>query len=153
MRDPPKKLFGFDILEQINNIDVTFGRRVEKVRGKRTRVGRVARDSTQQWKKKSIFFDLSYWKHNLLRHNLDVMHIQKHVCDNLIYTLLNDSSKSKDHVNARKDLKAMGIKYDLWPNESGKYPLAIFTMTSQGKKTSYNFKEHHGVRWSFEQYI
>ncbi|KAK8986192.1 hypothetical protein V6N11_082467 [Hibiscus sabdariffa] len=29
------------------------------------------------WKKRSIFFRLPYWKHNILRHNLDVMHIEK----------------------------------------------------------------------------
>ena len=29
------------------------------------------------WKRKSIFFRLSYWKDNLLRHNLDVMLIEK----------------------------------------------------------------------------
>jgi len=29
------------------------------------------------WKKKSIFFRLPYWKDNLLRHNFDVMHIEK----------------------------------------------------------------------------
>ena len=32
------------------------------------------------WKKKNIFFRLPYWKDNLLRHNLDVMHIEKK-CD------------------------------------------------------------------------
>ena len=63
------------------------------------------------------------------------MHIEKNVCDNVIYTLLNDSAKSKDHVNAQRDLKAMGCKHDLWPDESGKYPLTIFTMTNEGKKT------------------
>ena len=29
------------------------------------------------WIKRSIFWDLPYWKDNLLRHNLDVMHIEK----------------------------------------------------------------------------
>ena len=29
------------------------------------------------WTKRSIFWDLPYWKDNLLRHNLDVMHIEK----------------------------------------------------------------------------
>ncbi|KAL0386229.1 UNVERIFIED_CONTAM: hypothetical protein Sradi_3017200 [Sesamum radiatum] len=29
------------------------------------------------WKKKSIFFELPYWSDNLIRHNLDVMHIEK----------------------------------------------------------------------------
>jgi hypothetical protein len=33
------------------------------------------------WKKKSIFFRLPYWKDNLLRHNLDVMHIEKNILD------------------------------------------------------------------------
>ena len=69
-----------------------------------------------------------------MRHNLDVMHIEKNVCDNVIYTLLNDSAKTKDHIYARRDLQAMGVKPELWPDENGKYPLAVFTMTSQGKK-------------------
>ncbi|CAL8112871.1 unnamed protein product [Prunus armeniaca] len=36
------------------------------------------------WKKKSIFFDLEYWKYLLVRHVLDVMHIEKNVCDSII---------------------------------------------------------------------
>jgi len=28
------------------------------------------------WTKRYIFWDLPYWKHNLVRHNLDVMHIE-----------------------------------------------------------------------------
>jgi len=28
------------------------------------------------WNKRAIFWDLAYWKDNLLRHNLDVMHIE-----------------------------------------------------------------------------
>lgn len=75
-----------------------------------------SRRPTKQWNKRSIFFDLPHWKTNLLCHNLDFMHIEKNVCDNLIYTLLHDRSKSKDHVNARKDLRDMGIRHDLWPD-------------------------------------
>ena len=29
------------------------------------------------WVKKSIFWELPYWHTNLIRHNLDVMHIEK----------------------------------------------------------------------------
>ena len=29
------------------------------------------------WKKRSIFWDLPYWEDLLVRHNLDVMHIEK----------------------------------------------------------------------------
>ncbi|KAK5841822.1 hypothetical protein PVK06_004145 [Gossypium arboreum] len=61
------------------------------------------------WKKRSIFFDLPYWRYNLLRHNLDVMHIEKNVCDNVIGTLLNLSLSGKDNIKARKDLQDIGI--------------------------------------------
>ncbi|XP_061358361.1 uncharacterized protein LOC133302572 [Gastrolobium bilobum] len=136
LRNPPRLLSGCEILEQVENINVTFGKRPDiSGKGKRRRVGgRDLHGNTQQWKKKSIFFELPYWRHNLLRHNLDVMHIEKNVCDNIIFTLLNDSSKSKDHLNARRDLQRMGCKNDLWPDDNGKYPLAIYTMTNQGKK-------------------
>lgn len=71
-------------------------------------------DGEQQlWKKRSIFFDLPYWKHNLLRHNLDVMHIEKNICDNLLGTLLNIDGKSKDNEKAQRDLMEMGIRHDL----------------------------------------
>ncbi|XP_061339756.1 uncharacterized protein LOC133286368 [Gastrolobium bilobum] len=136
LRNPPRILSGCEILEQLQHVNVTFGRPPEvSRRGKRNRVGdRDAQGNAQQWKKKSIFFDLPYWRHNLLRHNLDMMHIEKNVCDNIIYTLLNDSSKSKDHLSARRDLQRMGCRTDLWPNDNGKYPLAVYTMTNQGKK-------------------
>ncbi|XP_020209291.1 uncharacterized protein LOC109794234 [Cajanus cajan] len=134
LRSPPKTLSSSEILDQVQNINTTFGRVPEKQgTGKRTRGGQRAQSSTQQWKKKSIFFELPYWKDNSLRHNLDMMHIEKNVCDNVIYTLLNDSVKTKDHVNARKGLQAMGIRPELWPNENGKYPLAIFTLSNSGK--------------------
>ena len=57
----------------------------------------------------------------MLCHNLDVMHIEKNVCDNLIYTLLNETGRTKEHLNAWRDLQAMGIRKNLWPNDKGKY--------------------------------
>ena len=62
------------------------------------------------------------------------MHIEKNVLDNILYTLLNDSSKSKDHVDARRDLEDMGIRSDLWCNENGKISPAIFTLTGKSKR-------------------
>jgi len=69
------------------------------------------------WKKRSIFFELPYWSQNKLRHNLDVMHIEKNICDNIIGTLLDIQGKTKDHVNARYDLQDMGIRKNLHPKE------------------------------------
>ena len=54
--------------------------------------------------KKSIFWDLPYWKDNLLRHNLDVIHIEKNFFDNIFNTVMNVSGKTKDNEKARMDL-------------------------------------------------
>ena len=76
-----------------------------------------------------------------MRHNLDVMHIEKNICDNILGTLLNIGGKSKDHLNARFDLQEMGIRKVLHPvkSDDGKYHeirAAIFDMT---KKRETNF--------------
>ncbi|XP_019189395.1 PREDICTED: uncharacterized protein LOC109183788 [Ipomoea nil] len=131
LRSPPKMLSGSDVLNQLADINITFGKNLEMTeKGKRSRVRRVEDGDTQQWKKRSIFFQLPYWEFNLLRHNLDVMHIEKNVFDNVLFTLLNDSARSKDNLNARMDLVSMGIRDDLWPNENGKYSPSCFTMTN-----------------------
>ena len=62
------------------------------------------------WKKKSIFFTLPYWEDHVLRHNLDMMHIEKNVVNNIIDTLLNLDGKTKDNLKTRQDLKDMGIR-------------------------------------------
>jgi len=61
------------------------------------------------WKKKSIFFDLPYWSRLEVRHYIDVMHVEKNVCDSLIGTLLNINGKTNDGLNARLDLIEMNI--------------------------------------------
>ena len=38
---------------------------------------------THNWVKRSIFLELPYWKTNMLRHNLDVMHIEKNMFENI----------------------------------------------------------------------
>ncbi|KAK6794922.1 hypothetical protein RDI58_008375 [Solanum bulbocastanum] len=65
--------------------------------------------------KKYIFFELPYWATKKLRHNLDVMHIEKNICDNLLGTLLDILEKSKDHINSRYDLYEIGIRKELQP--------------------------------------
>ncbi|KAI5338317.1 hypothetical protein L3X38_017588 [Prunus dulcis] len=67
------------------------------------------------WKKKSKFFDLEYWKYLHVRHVLDVMHIEKNVCDSIIGTLLEIPEKNKYGIAARLDLLNMGVKTYLQP--------------------------------------
>jgi len=73
------------------------------------------------WKKKSIFFELPYWSKKLdVRHCINVMHVEKNVCDSIIGTLLNIKGKTKDGINARKNLVEMGVQLELQPQPHGK---------------------------------
>lgn len=54
-----------------------------------------------------------YWHKLKLRHNLDVMHIEKNICESLIATILNIVGKTKDTAKPRLDLKDLGIKKEL----------------------------------------
>jgi len=69
-------------------------------------------EEQQVQKKRSIFFDLPFWEYNLLRNNLDVMHLEKNICDNVLGTLLSIDGKTKDNEKARKDLMKMCLRHD-----------------------------------------
>ncbi|XP_038679433.1 uncharacterized protein LOC119980710 [Tripterygium wilfordii] len=121
-------LSGNDIINQIGDVNVISGKKRRK----------AETSNRNQWKKHSIFFSLPYWKDIMVRHNLDVMHIEKNVCDNIIGTLLNIDGKSKDHLKARMDLKQMGIRLELHPQnqESGRMflPPACYSMSKKEKE-------------------
>ncbi|KAL6184927.1 hypothetical protein ACLB2K_041062 [Fragaria x ananassa] len=89
------------------------------------------------WKKKSIFYELPYWQHNLIRHNLDVMHVEKNVCDNVLGTIMGAAGKTKDNLRSRRDLEAMGIRkqYHVKEREDGTkyFEPADFEMKNDGK--------------------
>lgn len=72
-----------------------------------------------QWKNKSIFFELPYWQYLLIRHNLDLMHIEKNVCENILGTLLNIPGKTNDGIKARKDLQILNIRRKQHPYING----------------------------------
>ena len=57
------------------------------------------------WVKKSIFWELPYWHTNVIRHNLDVMHIEKNCFENIFYTVMDCPDRSKDNVKARLDIQ------------------------------------------------
>ncbi|CAH9080101.1 unnamed protein product [Cuscuta epithymum] len=50
---------------------------------------------THKWTKRSIFWELPYWKDLLIRHNLDVMHIEKNVFDNIFNTVMDFKKKQR----------------------------------------------------------
>jgi len=59
---------------------------------------------THNWVKRSIFWELPYWKTNLLRHNLDVMHIEKNMFENIFNTVMDVKGKTNDNIKARLDV-------------------------------------------------
>ncbi|WMV32669.1 hypothetical protein MTR67_026054 [Solanum verrucosum] len=70
-------------------------------------------------------FSLDCRNHNLLRHNLDVMHIEKNIVDSILGTLLDIFGKTKDHAKARYDLKDMGIRKNLHPKDTEDRPNSV----------------------------
>ena len=59
---------------------------------------------THNWVKRSIFWELPYWKINLLRHNLEFMHIEKNVIENIFNTIMDVKGKTKENIKARLDV-------------------------------------------------
>ncbi|XP_074321483.1 uncharacterized protein LOC141658307 [Silene latifolia] len=57
------------------------------------------------WWKRSIFWDLPYWKTLLIRHNLDVLHIEKNFFEQMIHTIMDEKNKTSFKPNAQKDFK------------------------------------------------
>ncbi|CAA7044905.1 unnamed protein product [Microthlaspi erraticum] len=96
----------------------------------------VNEEELLRWKKKSIFFKLPYWEELPVRHNLDVMHVERNVAASIVATLLH-CGKSKDGLQARKDLEELGIRKDLHPTIQGKrtyLPAAPWSLSKTEKK-------------------
>ncbi|GKB25451.1 ulp1 protease family, C-terminal catalytic domain-containing protein [Tanacetum coccineum] len=128
--------FSGDIaLSRVSNLNTVFGK------GK----GRQIEQGT--WKKKSIFGSWNtgrIWKYDIV---LTLWHMNKEVCDSLLGLLLNIPRKTKDGINARKDMVSWGIRLELSPVENDKkctyLPPAYYTM-SKAEKTQ--FRKSNAIR-------
>ena len=47
---------------------------------------------------------MPYWQHQLLRHNLDVMYIERHFFKNIINIVIDVQGKTKDNVKSRMNV-------------------------------------------------
>ena len=127
LEQAPVPLTGEQVLEQQKKIKFEFGQ-----------VKKKSKKVDCAWKKKSVFFELEYWKFHHVRHCLDVMHIEKNVCESLLGTILNLKFKTKDSVASRLDLLEMGLRTDLAPQIGDKktyLPPASYTLSKAEKKT------------------
>ncbi|KAL3618473.1 hypothetical protein CASFOL_037555 [Castilleja foliolosa] len=126
----PTSLSGQETHDVVSNLNITYGKKRDKPL------------PTRGWKKNSIFFSLSYWKDLPVRHCLDVMHIEKNICESLLGTLLNVRGKTKDGINARLDMVDMGIRTELKPEKVGNrtyLPPACYTLSKKEKLQFCNF--------------
>ncbi|XP_021829050.1 uncharacterized protein LOC110769375 [Prunus avium] len=139
MRDQPRVFSGDEILLQFNHLrPCKPGKHPDNYDRKRKRM-----PMELNWTKKSIFFELEYWSKLKIRHNLDVMHIEKNICDNIVGTLLSIEGKTKDTINARLDMIDMNIRRALHlhrdeTNLVKKYP-AIYTLLPHQRQSFCEF--------------
>jgi hypothetical protein len=77
LRQAPAPLSGEEVLECTKDIVTIFGK--DPSGKKPTRNKRKVGEPLVIFKRRSIWFRLTYWKDLMLRHNFDVMHIGKNV--------------------------------------------------------------------------
>ncbi|XP_058087532.1 uncharacterized protein LOC131234619 [Magnolia sinica] len=131
---PSHRLSGSEVEAKVIGIQMDIGKSKGK---KRKSYGDDSTGNITAWYKRSILFDLPYWKELPVRHNLDVMHVIKNVGDHLLLTILEVKDKAKDDISACEDLKKMNIMKDLWLKEAdGKTikPKAPFTLSRKEKE-------------------
>jgi hypothetical protein len=104
-------LTGHEVYKMVKDVHVLLGK--QKMTSKNTKEDDI-------WKKRSIFWELPYWKNLDVHYSIDVMHIEKKVCESLLRTWLNTNEKTRDHGHARVDLKKMGIRPKLCLDDSVK---------------------------------
>ncbi|XP_025661613.1 uncharacterized protein [Arachis hypogaea] len=87
---------------------------------------------------------LEIWqrKDNLVRHCLDVMHIEKNVLDNIMNTIM-DTDRTRDNEKARLDLAELCKRPDLHLRHVGdncwSKPKATYTLTSEQQQDVYKW--------------
>jgi hypothetical protein len=135
-RERPEKFTMVELMEQLERVkDVRPGKHPNTKKRKRDEEG-------QCWKRRSCLWDLPYWSSLKLRHNLDVMHIEKNICEYILCTFLGIAGKSKDNLNSRLDLEDMGIRKHLHLIRDGNrdtVPHAPYTMTKTQKEAFCDF--------------
>ncbi|KAL8107950.1 hypothetical protein AgCh_024382 [Apium graveolens] len=96
---PPVRT-GEDVLQEIESLGL---KKITEL-GCDEHNARIIKAYNCGWKKRSIFWDLPYWRILSIRHNLDVMHVEKNVFENIFNTIMVIEGKTKDNSKARDDI-------------------------------------------------
>ncbi|XP_057251810.1 uncharacterized protein LOC130591880 [Beta vulgaris subsp. vulgaris] len=95
---PPPRLSGEEVWNRVSLLPKT----TECIRneGKRPEWYGIL----HHWTKQSVFWELPYWRKLLIHHNLDVMHIEKNVFDNVFHTIMDVKGKTKDDLKMSSNI-------------------------------------------------
>nr|AAV44163.1 putative polyprotein [Oryza sativa Japonica Group] len=128
-RTKPKHRSGKTVFAMVKDLKVVFGN------GPGSQPIESEDGHAAMWKKNFIFWELPYWEFLDVRHAIDVMHLIKNLCVNLL-GFLGVYGKSKDTLEARTDLKHMKQRGDLHPEpkEKGSHYLSptSYTLVTTG---------------------
>nr|CAE03746.1 OSJNBa0019D11.13 [Oryza sativa Japonica Group] len=141
-RTKPKHRSGKTVFAMVKDLKVVFGK------GPGSQPIESEDGHAAMWKKNSIFWELPYWEFLDVRHAIDVMHLTKNLCVNLL-GFLGVYGKSKDTLEARNDLKHMEQRGDLHPEpkEKGSHHLspASYTLSKAEKESMFECLESINV--------
>ena len=90
----PDNRSGEDVFNMVKDVQVVFG----KGPGSQS-IPNDANGHAPMWKKKSIFWELPYWQVLEVRSAIDVMHLTKNLCVNLL-GFMGVYGKAKDTFEA-----------------------------------------------------
>ena len=132
-RKTPGLRSGADVFDMVKNLDkqVIFGKSI----GSQCVPNDEATGHAPMWKKKSIFWELEYWKTLEVRSSIDVMHVTKNLCMNLL-GFLGVYGKTKDTPKAREDQQCMKDPEGLHPmkTDKGRLSPASYALTKDEKE-------------------
>ena len=124
----PEKFTLQEVLEELEKVkDVCLGKHSGKRKRKHV-------EEPVIYNRKSAWWGLPYWKDLLLPHNVDVLHVEKNIYKNILWTLLVMEGKTKDTTNARLDLHDMKIRpqyHGVQQGTSLKFLEAHYVMTEK----------------------
>jgi hypothetical protein len=138
--DPPGEFSIEELLAELEKVKDVRPRE-QQSGGKRKRSD-LEGGKVKIWSRMVSLWKFPYWHKLKVKHNLDVMHIEKNICESLMVTILNIPGKTKDTIKARLDLKDLGIKKELQFREtrdSCQMPHARYTLSKEQKKAFCDF--------------
>jgi hypothetical protein len=138
-REQPRKFSADEVMARVDEVCYVPGKHPDKPRPRKRR--RTVHEPV--WHLKVSLYDLPYWSKLKLQYNLDVMHIEKNICENILSTLLNIPNKTKDTISARLDLEDRGIRKEVHllddSGSSSSKPRACYVLSPEAKKKFLQF--------------